>query len=160
MAWGVAAFAPLLTALSAVVAAGLADGMYHGGLQLKDLKYEVFGFVAVSILGIYTPLLSFSPALSRCRLRGLLDIGKLVWDHDRAFEKKWLEEGPDRGHLLGSPDISSLADAGAIYKHVDEMRFFPFDLKAFAVLIIAAMLPFAVLLPIKEFILSFAELLI
>jgi hypothetical protein len=40
------------------------------------------------------------------------------------------------------------------------MWFFPFDLKAFAVLIIAAMTPFAVLLPIKEFIVSFGELLI
>ena len=56
--------------------------------------------------------------------------------------------------------ISSLADAGTIYEHVNEMRLFPFDLKAFAVLIIAAMAPFAVLLPVKEFILSFGELLI
>ena len=160
LAWGVAAFAPLLTAMSAVVAAGLADGMYHQGLLLKDLKFDVFGYVAVAILIVYAPLLFFSPVLSRCKFQGLLDIGKLVWDHDRAFEKKWLEEGSDRQHLVGSPDISSLADAGTVYEHVAEMWFFPFDLKAFAVLIIAAMAPFAVLLPIKEFILSFGELLI
>ena len=161
LAWGVAAFAPLLTAMSAVVAAGLADGMYHRGLLLADLKYDVFGFVAVALLIVYIPLLFFLPALSRCRFQGLLDIGKLVWDHDRAFEKKWLEEGADhRQDLVGSPDISSLADAGTIYEHVNEMWFFPFDVKAFAVLIIFAMLPFAVLLPIKEFILSFGELLI
>ena len=161
LAWGVAAFAPLLTAMSAVVAAGLADGMYHRGLLLKDLKYDVFGFVAVAILIVYVPLLFFLPTLSRCRFKGLLDIGKLVWDHDRAFEKKWLEEGAHhRQDLVGSPDISSLADAGTIYEHVNEMWFFPFDVKAFAVLIIFAMLPFAVLLPIKEFILSFGELLI
>ena len=161
LAWGVAAFAPLLTAMSAVAAAGLADGMYHRGLLLKDLKYDVFGFVAVALLIVYAPLFSFSPALSRCRFQGLLDIGKLVWDHDRAFEKKWLEEGAShRQDLVGSPDISSLADAGTVYEHVNEMWFFPFDLKAFAVLIIAAMAPFAVLLPVKEFILSFGELLI
>ncbi len=161
LAWGVAAFAPLLTAMSAVVAAGLADGMYHRGLLLKDLKYDVFGYVAVAILIVYAPLLFFLSALSRCKFQGLLDIGKLVWDHDRAFEEKWLEEGADhRQDLVGSPDISSLADAGTVYEHVKEMWFFPFDLKAFAVLIIAAMAPFAVLLPIKEFILSFGELLI
>ncbi len=160
VAWGVAAFAPLLTGMSAVIAAGMADGMYHRGLLLKDLKYDVFGYVAVLILIVYAPLLSFLPALSRCKFQGLLDIGKLVWDHDRAFEKKWLEEGADRKDLVGSPDISSLAEAGIVYEHVNEMWFFPFDLKAFAVLIIAAILPFAVLLPIKEFILSFGELLI
>ena len=161
LAWGVAAFAPLLTAMSAVVAAGLADGMYHRGLLLKDLKYDIFGYVAVAILIVYAPLLSFLPALSRCKFQGLLDIGKLVWDHDRAFEKKWLKEGADhRQDLVGSPDISSLADAGTVYEHVKEMWFLPFDLKAFAVLVIAAMAPFAVLLPIKEFILSFGELLI
>jgi hypothetical protein len=161
LAWGVAAFAPLLTAMSAMVAAGMADEMYHQGVLLKDLKYDVFGYVAVAILIVYIPLLFFLLALSRCKFRGLLDFGKLVWDHDRAFEKKWLEEGADhRQDLVGSPDISSLADAGLVYEHVNEMWFFPFDLKAFASLVIAAMVPFAVLLPIKEFILSFGELLI
>ncbi len=161
LAWGVAAFAPLLSAMSAVVAAGLADGMYHRGLLLKDLKYDVFGFVALAILIVYAPLLSFFPALSRCRFRGLLRIGKLVWGHDRAFERKWLEKGADRGQdLVGNPDISSLADAGTVYQHVDEMWFFPFDLRAFALLVIAAMAPFAVLLPIKEFMLSVGKMLI
>jgi len=53
-----------------------------------------------------------------------------------------------------------LFSASPIYEHVNEMWLFPFDLKAFAVLIIAAMAPFAVLLPVKELILSFGELLI
>ncbi len=151
---------PLLTGMSAVAAAGMADGMYHRGLLLQDLKFDVFGFVAVAILIVYAPLLSFLPALSRCKFQGLLNFGKLVWDHDRAFEKKWLAEGADGQGLVGSPDISSLADAGIVYEHVGEMWSFPFNLKAFAVLIIAAMLPFAILLPIKECILSFGELLI
>ena len=161
LAWGVASFAPLLLALSAMASAGMAEDMFHRGVKLSDLTYDVGAFVVALLMVVYAPLLSFVPVLTRCRIDGLLKFSKLILDHDRAFEEKWLEQGDVRPDLLGSADIQSLADAGTCYEHINEMWLFPFDMKAFVVLAIAALLPFALLLaPIKEIILRLGELMI
>lgn len=53
-----------------------------------------------------------------------------------------------------------MAEVAEIYEHINEMWFFPFDSKAFAVLGIAALLPFAALPPLKEMILRIREMLV
>jgi hypothetical protein len=150
-------------AMSAMISAGLADEIFHHGKVFADLKYDIGAYVCVALLVLYALLLSFVPSLSRCRFRRLLQFGKLVLDHDRAFETKWLQgEGRQGKDLLGSADLQTLADAGTCYEHIDEMRLFPFDVRAFAVLALAAVLPFAALLgsSIKELVLRLGELLI
>lgn len=161
LAWGVASFAPLLSAMSAMAASGFTDEIYHQGVMLADLKYDIGTVVVTEQMIVYVPLVCFIPTLFVCRFKGLLDFGKLVLDHDRDFEEKWLEHGTEhRSELLGAVDIQSMADAGTCYAHIDEMWPFLFDLKAFAVLAIAALLPFASLLPVKEALLRLGELLI
>lgn len=160
LAWGTASFAPLLMACSAMVAAGMADIMFHDGVQLTDLKEDVGACIVVELLLVHGPLFVFVAMLSRCRFEGLLKLGKLILVHDRAFEDKWLEHPSEhQQELLGSADIQSLADAGTVYAHVDEMRLFLFDMKAFALLAISALIPFATLLPIHEMLLRLGELL-
>jgi len=163
--WGLASFAPVLMAVSATFSAGFADEILHHGSSLAELKYHVIVFVVIAMFVLYLPFLSFSGQLARCRFSGLLDFGKLVWDHDRAFDEKWIKHrNENRDSLLGSADIQSLADAATGYEHINEMWLIPFDMKAFAVLMIAALLPMAPLLgtsvPIQEIFLKLGELLI
>jgi len=163
--WGLASFAPVLLAVSAVCSAGFADEILHHGSSLPDLKFHIAAFVIVAVVVLYAPLLLFSPQLSRCRFKGLLEIGKLVWEHDRAFDEKWIKHGAEHlDSLLGSADIQSLADAGTCYEHVNNMWLFPFDMKAFAVLLIAALLPMIPLLgtsvPLQDILLELAGMLV
>ena len=165
IAWGLASFALVLMAISATVSAGFADEILNHGSSLNSLKMHVAIFVGVAFLILYAPLFSFSLRLAASRFQGLLQFGKLVWDHDKAFDEKWIKHASqNRDSLLGSADIQSLADAAAGYEHINEMWLVPFDMKAFAVLMIAALLPMAPLLgtsvPLQEIFMKLGELLI
>jgi hypothetical protein len=99
-------------------------------------------FVALAIAVVHTPLLAFSGRLGRCRFRALLDFGTLISYHDRAFDQKWIRsQDTNRESLLGSPEVSSLADIGTVFEHVERMRLIPWDRKALLVLITAALIP-------------------
>ena len=66
----------------------------------------------------------------------------LVWRHDRAFDEKWVRaSATEQKGLLGSPDVSSLADIAAAFEHVERMRVVPLDHQAVIVLSLAAMVP-------------------
>jgi hypothetical protein len=164
--WGLVSFALVLMAVSGVISAGFADEILHRGESIQSLKYHVIVFAAVSLVVLHAPLLSFSGQLARCRFRGLLEFGTLVWEHDRAFDEKWIKNPPPtkRESLLGNADIRSVAGAAACYEHVDRMWLMPFDLKAFAVLFLAILLPMIPLLgtaiPLQEIFLKLGEILL
>jgi hypothetical protein len=166
LGWGLASFATVLLAISTVFSAAFAQEILHHGESLASLKYHVIAFIAVALLVLHLPLLAFSGRLSRCRFSGLLEFGAFVWRYDRAFEAKWLENpatAPEES-LLGSADIQSLADIATCYDHIDRMWPMPFDTKAFAVLVLAAMVPMIPLVgtavPLQEIFMKLGELLI
>ncbi len=140
LGWGLASFASVLLAISAVLSGGLAYEIVHRGSSLSELKYHVIVFVVLALIVVHAPLLAFSGRLARCRFRGLLDFGALIGRHDRAFDEKWIDR-PDASpeNLLGSPDVRSLAAIATVFEHVDEMQLIPFDKKALVVLILAAL---------------------
>ncbi len=149
LGWSMASFAIILLGVSAMYSGGLARQMIHGGYSLNDLKYHVFIFVGMAIAILHAPLLSLSGRLARCRFRALLDFGSLIRAHDRAFDEKWVKPGGQaKESLLGSPDVSSLADISHGFEEIDRMRFIPFDRKAAIVLIAAALIPMIPLLGI------------
>src|SRR5260221_1945498 len=156
LGWGLASFATVLMAVSAVFSAGFADQILHRGESLDSLKYHVVAFVAGALILVHVPLLAFARQLSRCRFQGLLEFGALVWRHDTAFDEKWIKNkpGPNQQSILGSADVQSLAAIAACYEHVDRMWLAPFDTKSFAVLVLAALLPMIPLLgtaiPLQE----------
>ena len=166
LGWGLVSFATVLMAVSAVVSAGFADQILHRGESLDSLKYHVVAFVAGALIILHGPLLAFSGRLSRCRFTGLLEFGALVWRHDTAFDEKWIKHSPDPNQetILGSSDVQSLADIATCYDHIDRMWLAPFDTKAFAVLVLAALLPMIPLLgtqvPLREIFMKLGELLI
>jgi hypothetical protein len=165
LGWGMASFAGVLLAISAVLSGGFAYEIVHRGSSLSDLKYHVIVFVVLALLVLHAPLLAFSGRLARCRFRGLLEFGALIGRHDRAFDEKWINRSdviPDK--LLGSPDVVSLANIANVFEHVDRMQLIPFDKKALAVLVVAAVVPMIPLLgtaiPLTEILSKLAELMV
>ncbi len=65
---------------------------------------------------------------------------------------------------MGSADVSSLADIGAVYEHVERMLIIPFDKKALAVLVVAALIPMIPLLgtaiPLVEIVSKLGEFMV
>jgi hypothetical protein len=164
LGWGMASFAIVLLAVSAVLSGSLAGEILFRGSSLNQLKYHVIVFVALAIAILHAPLLAFSGRLGRCRFRALLEFGTLIGRHDRAFDEKWIKtRGTDRAGLLGSPDVSSLADIGTVYEHVERMQLIPFDRKALLVLITAALIPMVPLvgtaIPLQEILSKLGEFL-
>ena len=147
LGWGLASFAFVLMAISAVLSGSFAYEIVHRGSSLNILKYHIIVFVVLAIVILHAPLLVFTGHLARCRFRGLLDFGSLIGDHDRAFDEKWLKSpSANRSSLLGSPDVPSLADIAEVYEHVERMQLLPFDKKALIVLVVAALIPMVPLL--------------
>src|SRR5262249_34229967 len=132
--------------------------------SLDQLKYHVIVFVVLAIAILHVPPLAFSGRLGRCRFRALLDYGTLIGQHDRAFDERWIKApGIDRAGLLGSPDVSSVADIGTVYEHVERMQLIPFDKKALLVLASAALIPMIPLvgtaIPLNEILAKLGEFL-
>jgi hypothetical protein len=165
LGWGLASFAPVLLAVSAVMSGGFADEILHRGSSLNILKYHVVVFVILAVAILHAPLFVFSGRLIRCRFRALLEFGALIWRHDRAFDEKWIN--PPHANAatpLGSPDVSTLADIAAAFEHIERMQFLPFDKKALGVLVTAALIPMIPLLgtaiPLQEIVSKLAELMV
>lgn len=147
LGWGLVGFGLVLMAISAVLSGGLAYEIVHRGSSLNILKYHIMIFVVLAIVTLHAPLLVFTGRLARCRFRGLLDFGSLIGEHDRAFDKKWLESSSaNRANLLGNPDVATLANIARVYDHVERMQLLPFDKKALIVLVAAAVIPMIPLL--------------
>jgi hypothetical protein len=165
LGWGLASFAVVLLAVSAVMSGGLAYDILHRDSSLNSLKYHVIVFVVAAIAIMHAPLFAFTGRLARCRFKGLLEFGALIGSHDRAFEEKWLRaHGANRASLLGSPDVASLAGVAVVYEHIDKMQILPFDKKAVVVLVVAALIPMIPLLgtaiPLQEIFRKLAELMV
>ena len=157
LGWGIASFSLVLMAVSAVMSGGFAREIIHRGSSLDSLKYHVMVFVALAIIVVHAPLLSFTGQLARCRFEGLLDFETLIWRHDRAFDDKWVKSlDNNESSLLGSNDVSSLVNLGFAYEHVEQMQLIPLDKKALVVLALAALLP---MLPLVGTAIPLAEIL-
>jgi len=157
LGWGAASFALVLMAVSAVLSGSVARQIIHLGSSLDSLKYHVIVFVVLAVVVLHVPLLAFAGKLSRCRFRALLDFGTMIWRHDRAFDEKWVKlPAAEQARLLGSPDVTSLADVALAYEHVERMQLIPFDKKAVVVLVVAALVP---LIPLIGTTIPLAEIL-
>jgi hypothetical protein len=165
LGWGLASFSIILLAVSAVLSGGFAGEILFRGSSLDRLKYHVMIFVALALVIVHAPLLAFSGRLARCRFQALLEFGTLISRHDRAFDEKWVKPPTvNQESLLGSPDVSSLADIAHVFEDVNRMQLIPFDRKALLVLIVAALIPMIPLvgtsIPFTEIFSKLAELMI
>jgi hypothetical protein len=167
LGWGMASFGLVVMAVSAVLSGSLAREILHGGSKLSDVKYHVLIFVIIVLALLHAPLVVFTGRMARCRFRGLLDFGNLIWMHDHEFDEKWIRNLGKKGEnerLLGSRDVASLGAIARAFEHVDEMLLMPFDKKASIMLAVAAVLPMIPLLgtsiPLGEILKALGEFLV
>ena len=141
------AFAVLLTAHGALLAAQIANRIFFGGAVLQNFKEEIFVMLVFLLCLVFGPLLVFSPQLSRAKRQGLLDYGTLAERYVREFDGKWLRRGGESSEpLMVSADIQSLADMGNSFTVVRTMRVAPITRDAVLELTAAVLVPLAPLL--------------
>ena len=116
-----AVFSALVFALSCVVAAAVAKMNFHAGIDFRVFMFVIVGWLALTILFLAIPLTAFMQPLGRLKKQALLDYGALASRHNRAFEHRWLRGRTNDEDILGTPDISSLADLATSYEAVRRM---------------------------------------
>ena len=141
------AFAVLLLAHGAMLAAQIAGRIFFAGAALTDFKEEIFLVLVFLLCLVFAPLLVFSPQLSRAKRRGLIEYGTLAERYVRQFDGKWLRGGAESNEpLMGSADIQSLADMGNSFAVVRTMRLAPISRDAVLELSACVLVPLVPLL--------------
>ncbi len=149
------AFVPVVLAMSAVIGANWRYQILSENISLLSLKFPA-GVLAVLVLAIFLlPLLLFTPKLIREKKDGGLKYGSLRHLHSLQFRSKWIDERNDHVEsLLGTSDVSSLADISASFRNVEEMSIVPFQKSAAIALLVGLVIPMIPALtaqiPLKE----------
>ena len=150
-------FGPILLAQGSLVAGVIASRVLYEGRSLLSFKMEAVGYVSLFVLIILGPLLMFTPQLSMAKWMGQYEYGLLANRYVFGFEDKWIRgREMEKGELLGSPDLQSLADLANSCSVVQTMRFVPFGLDDVLRLVAITALP---LLPLALTTFSLEDLL-
>src|SRR5688572_2090449 len=151
---GHTAFSSVGFAMSCLVAAAVGTRILHEGAALASFQWPLAVFVALAIFVGIAPLAVFWRPLRRAKEAGLIDYGGFASRYVQGFHRKWLGGKAGEQPLAAQDDIGPLADIGASYERVDDMRIFPITLKtalAFAFAALAPMLPLLLtVMPLKE----------
>ncbi len=140
-------FWSIVFAFSATTAGVLANEIVYGGVSLRHYQIPMAGYVVVVLLVFLGPLVMFMPRMIEAKIKSLHDYSALAVMHNRMFEGKWVQGDNPKGEpVLGTPEISSLADLGNAYDVLDRMRPVPFDPADAVVLVLAAVIPMTPLL--------------
>ena len=96
-------------------------------IPLTSYKIAIAGYVVVVLLVFLGPLLMFMPQLMRAKIKSVHDYSTFAVMHNQLLDGKWVQgDHPEDEPVLGTPDISSLADLGNAYEVLDRMRPIPF----------------------------------
>lgn len=126
---------------SSLIAVYLAEQGVDGSTWARHLVLLVTWVVA-SVIFTMLPSVPLLPALLRARREALVRYATLFHGHGRAFEERWWPVGADP-ESLGTPDISSLADANTSWRTMRTMRPFPIDRLQLFGTVALVLLPFA-----------------
>lgn len=142
---GQKAFAPLVLALSVMLAGDLGNDVLHlgDGVHLMRRPIALFGVIVLAVW--VAPLLLFLPVLVPLKRRALLEHDALAARCSRAFESDWLRaQGRDVHTLLAADDVQSLAAIQGVCDIVRRLKLVPIDgldLLLLALITLAPMLP-------------------
>jgi len=140
-------FGILPFAYSFAAAGVIANSLIYDKVPLSSYVPAIAIYAICALLVLTLPLAIFTPKLLAAKRVGLHQYGTLATAYSGAFQNKWvLGENPGREALLGTGDIQSLADLGNSYTIIKKMNAFPIDLRTILHLVVAALLPLALLL--------------
>jgi hypothetical protein len=157
------AYTAFAAGASTVIAATWATRLSSHGVQLAafTLPAAVLGLLTLTLA--FAPLLVFIPTMIRKRFTALREYGRLATVHARLFHGRWLEREIDDS-ILGSQDISSLADLQTAYLEMTRMRPVPFGhrpMLAVAAAVIGPMVPLLTFeIPLTELLLKLGRSLL
>lgn len=142
-------FMPLAFALSAQVAASLAEEL-SAGMATFDAAYPTLAVALIADAVLFVvPVFFFAPKLWACRLDGLREYMALAGRYVSSFDDKWVHGSTLPAQpLLGTPDLQSLADLNNSVSVIRGMRLVPAGRYMLISLALAAALP---LLPLLLF---------
>ena len=136
-------FGILACALACSVAGRIANMMVFEGAHLASFKYQLGGFVVLSVILGVLPLALWAPKLMDVRKNGLLEYGRFAETYTKSFDRKWVHYGvKPTDSMLGTPDLQSLADLGNSFFFVENMRKAPITRKLIQQLAVRTALPF------------------
>ncbi|MGQ0634696.1 MAG: hypothetical protein ACT4QC_08800 [Planctomycetaceae bacterium] len=151
------AFAPLLLAHTLLLAAIIAERIWHEDARLPDFQLEIAGLFGLLMLMVLAPLTFFFFQLTRAKRSGLYEYGALAAAYVADFRRKWITgAGPEAAAepLLGTADLQSLADLANSYDVIREMRVVPinrFSVLRLAILIALPLAPLVLtVIPLEQ----------
>lgn len=159
------ACAPLVFAVSAVLAGRWAHEVMYHGRHVDSLKPLVAVFAVLAVVCFNGPLLLIGRNLRAFKRVSLLEYSSLVGRHGQLVYQKWIRH-QDVGspEIMDAPELGPTADVITIYEAVAKMRPVPLSKRSLIPIIAAAVLPilpvFAMEVPIKELLKSLAGALI
>jgi hypothetical protein len=148
-------FSILLFSYSVGAAGVIANEIVYDKIPLQHFAVAIATYVVVALIVILGPLVIFTGKLLKTKRVGLQEYGTLATTYTGSFQRKWIGAGPpDRGPLLGTADIQSLADLGNSYSLIEHMNVLPVNPRTPIQLAIASLVPLTPLLltvmPAKE----------
>jgi hypothetical protein len=149
-------FTPLVTALSVIECASLAESISTGTLAATAVYPLLAMILLVDGVVFLGPLLVFTDKLWAGRTKGVDLYMGLAASYVTEFEAKWTRGGiPPTGEpLLGTADLQSLADLANAVNVVRAMRWVTIGPRLLAMMTLAAVVPLAPVLlfqyPIAE----------
>jgi hypothetical protein len=158
------AFAGFSLSIAAVLAGGAAHNVvYHKAHVQSFLPLAVAALVVVPGL-VLAPLLMFSPALRRVRLRARLQYDALSGRFGRALHQRWIEGKTIADDILQAPELGPAADVATLYTQITAMRPTPIGkkalLSALAPVAVPALLVAAIEVPVKDALLQLLKALL
>ena len=144
------AVSPIIFGLSATIASAWGNHLLYGGHKLSEYQMPCVAIVVGAVGLAVFPVIVFTSRLLRLKLHGLHDYGVLANRHSLFFDEKWvLHARENMPELLGTPDVSSLADLGTGYQTVGGIRFVPVRLRNIMAVVVAVVIPMLPLLLIE-----------
>jgi hypothetical protein len=137
-----AAFTPVATAVTTVIAATWRQDILHHGAHLMNFRLPAIVLVAIIALIALGPLVFFVPRLLVLRRKGILEYGILGQLHSADFHEKWiLHRAGHENEFLDAPEIAALANYGKTYEKIEQLRPFPADKGALYTLAASVVIP-------------------
>ena len=155
------ASAPVVFAMSAVLASIWGHQVLYHGVHVDSLKPLAGVFVAGTVILFTGPLLVIGRALGAYRRQKMLEYSELVGRHGRLVDRKWIEkEDVGSPEILQAPELGPSVDIGAAFEAVARMRLAPIGKRSLLPIALAAALPlipvFAIEVPLKDMLKSIA----
>jgi hypothetical protein len=147
-------FASLTFAVACAVSAAAANRILWADATLQSYKIPLVLITIGAVLCGVAPLLVFTAQLIRAKRRNWMSYSRFASDYVWMFEQKWMGKKTPDEEALGSGDIQSLADLGAGFERMIEMRPTAIDrrlLLSFLVAAVAPLLPLTLtVMPLRD----------